>query len=202
MLQKLIMAGLLILLASAVSIPAFSSDKGQMIGGSMSSPVRIEVFSDFQCPACRDLYLGAIRQVLQDYSSKEKVCIIYHEFPLSIHQYSKEAARYCEAASRLGLQSLLTVFDSLFADQAQWSQDGNLDAVIAKALPRDEYRKLKKVIQDPSINQSIEKEIQLGKKKEIKSTPTMFIYYTGKEQKIEGSITYTTLKQFLDSVIK
>jgi protein-disulfide isomerase len=202
MLQKLKMTGLLVLLASTVSIPAFSSDQGQMIGGSMSSPVRLEVFSDFQCPACRDLYLGAIRQVLQDYSSKDKVCIIYHEFPLSIHQYSKEAARYCEAASRLGLQSLLTVFDSLFADQAQWSQDGNLDAVIAKALPRDEYRKLKKVMQDPSINQSIEKEIQLGQKKDIKSTPTMFLYYAGKEQKVEGAITYTTMKQFLDSVIK
>jgi protein-disulfide isomerase len=202
MLQKLGMTGLLILLASMASIPAFSSDQGQMIGGSMSSPVRIEVFSDFQCPACRDLYLGAIRQVLQDYSSKDKVCVIYHEFPLSIHAYSKEAARYSEAASRLGIQSLLTVFDSLFADQAQWSQDGNLDAVIAKALPRDEYRKLKKVMQDPSINQSIDKEILLGQKKDIKSTPTMFLYYAGKEQKVEGGITYTTMKQFLDTVIK
>jgi len=202
MFQKLGMTGLVILLASTVSIPAFSSDQGQMIGGSMSSPVRIEVFSDFQCPACRDLYLGAIRQVLQDYSSKDKVCVIYHEFPLSIHAYGKEAARYSEAASRMGIQNLLTVFDSLFADQAQWSQDGDLDAVIAKALPQDEYRKLKKVIQDPSINQSIEKEVQLGLKKDIKSTPTMFIYYAGKEQKVEGAISYTTMKQFLDTVIK
>ena len=202
MLQKPITTGILILLALTVSIPAFSSDQGQIIGGSTNSPVRIEVFSDFQCPACRDLYLGAIRQVLQDYSSNGKVCVIYHEFPLAVHQYGKEAARYSEAASRLGLQSLLMVFDSLFADQAQWSQDGNLDAVIAKALPRDEYRKLKKVIQDPSINQSIDKEIQLGTKKEIKSTPTMFFYYAGKEQKVEGAVTYATMKQFLDSVIK
>ncbi len=202
MLQKPITTGLLILLALTVSIPAFSADQGQIIGGSTNSPVRIEVFSDFQCPACRDLYLGAIRQVLQDYSSNGKVCVIYHEFPLAAHQYGKEAARYSEAASRLGIQSLLTVFDSLFADQAQWSQDGNLDAVIAKALPRDEYRKLKKVIQDPSINQSIDKEIQLGTKKEIKSTPTMFFYYAGKEQKVEGAVTYATMKQFLDSVIK
>jgi protein-disulfide isomerase len=202
MLQKPVMTRLLILLALTVSIPSFSSDQGQLIGGSINAPVRIEVFSDFQCPACRDLYLGTIRQVLQDYASKGKVCVIYHEFPLTIHQYSKEAARYSEAASRLGLQSLLTVLDSLFADQAQWSQDGNLDTVIAKALPRDEYRKLKKVIQDPSINQAIDKELQLGQKKDIKSTPTVFFYYSGKEDKVEGALTYTTMKQFLDSVIK
>ena len=202
MLQKLTGIAILILHAFAANIPMAFSEEGQLIGGSANSPVRIEVFSDFQCPACRDLYLGAIRQVLQDYSSKDKVCVIYHEYPLSIHPYAKEAARYSEAASRLGLQILLTVYDSLFADQAQWSQDGNVDAIIAKALPKEEYRKLKRLIRDPIIDQSIEKGIQFGTKKEIKSTPTMLFYYAGKEQKLEGAIAYPVMKQFLDSVIK
>ena len=202
MLQRLKLVGFFWGFTLFVSIPAFSFDQGQLLGGSKSSPVKIDVFSDFQCPACRDLYLGTIRQVLQDYSSRDKVCVIYHEFPLTMHQYSREAARYCEAASRLGPQSLLTVFDTLFADQTQWAQDGNLDAVIAKALPREEYQKLKRIIQDPSINQAIDKEIKLGEKKDVKSTPTMFFYYAGKEQKVVGAIEYTTMKQFLDSIIK
>lgn len=175
---------------------------GNVLGGSVNSPIRIEVFSDFQCPACRDLYLGTIRQVLQDYSSKDKVCIIYHEFPLSIHQYSREAARYAEATARLGQEKLLPVMDSLFTDQAQWSQDGSLESSVSKALSRDDFQKVKKMLQDPSINSEIEKEVQLGLKREVKSTPTLFVHYIGKEQKAEGVVTYPVLKQFIDQVIR
>lgn len=93
---------LLTLCCAVFSVPADSMDQstGQILGGSLNSPIRLEIFSDFQCPACRDLYLGTIRQVLEEYASKDKVCVIYHEYPLSIHPYAREAARYCEAASR------------------------------------------------------------------------------------------------------
>jgi protein-disulfide isomerase len=204
MFRKLQMIGILfaLALAGAVTTPSAEETQGQVLGGSLQAPVRLEVFSDFQCPACRDLYLGTIRQVLQDYSSKDKVCVIYHEYPLSMHQYAREAARYSEAASRLGLQRLLPVYDSLFTDQAQWSQDGNLESCVAKALPRDEFLKLKKIMQEPSVNQNIEKEVQLGSKREVKSTPTMFVYYVGKEQRVEGVVPYNMLKQFLDTIVK
>ena len=175
---------------------------GQILGGSPSSPVRIEVFSDFQCTACREFYLGTIRQVLQDYASKDKVCIVYHEFPLAMHKFSRNAARYAEAAGLLGVQRLLPVMDSLFMDQAKWSQDGNLDAAVSKVLSNEDFLKLKKLMQNPSINQGIEREIQLGIKQQIKSTPTMFISYSGKQQRVEGLVTYLVLKQFIDSIIK
>ena len=187
------------------SIPAWSADEasGKVLGGSANSPVRIEVFSDFQCPGCRDLYLGTMRQVLQEYSSKDKVCVIYHEFPLdSIHQHAREAARYAEAAARLGQEKLLSVMDSLFTDQAQWSQDGSLESSVSKALSHDDFQKVKKMLQDPSINSELEKEVQLGLKKEVKSTPTLFVHYLGKEQKAEGVVTYPVLKQFIDQVVK
>jgi protein-disulfide isomerase len=186
------------------STPAKSADEttGQILGGSLNSPIRIEVFSDFQCPACRELFLGTIRQVLQDYSSKDKVCVIYHEFPLPMHQYAKEAARYSEAAARLGQQKLLPVMESLFTDQAQWAKDGSLELTIAKALPSEDVLKLRKALLDPGINAGIENEIQLGAKKEIQSTPTLFISYPGRQQKVEGAIEYTILKQFIDSIVK
>jgi protein-disulfide isomerase len=202
MLQKSIIAGFLILLASGGFIPAAPSDGSHVLGGSINSPVRIEVFSDLQCPACRDLYLGTIKQVLLDYSSKDKVCIIYHEFPLIGHQYSREAAKYCIAASRLGIRSLLTAYDSLYTDQAQWSETGNLEATLAKAFPQSEFQKLKKMLKDPSIEKAIERGVELGNKKDISQTPTMFIYYVGKEEKVQGALSYPSMKQYLDAIIK
>jgi protein-disulfide isomerase len=200
--KKSIIAGFLILLASGGFIPAAPSDGSHVLGGSMNSPVRIEVFSDLQCPACRDLYLGTIKQVLMDYSSKDKVCIIYHEFPLTGHQYSREAAKYCIAASHLGIRSLLTAYDSLYTDQAQWSENGNLEATLAKAFPRSEFQKLKKMLKDPSIEKAIDRGVELGNKKDITHTPTMFIYYVGKEEKVQGALSYPSMKQYLDSIIK
>jgi len=204
MFAKLKSMTILALCCVVCSIPVYPMDQpsGQMLGGSLNSPIRLEVFSDFQCPACRELYLNTIRQVLQEYSSKDKVCVIYHEYPLSIHQYAREAARYSEAASRLGQQKLLPVYETLFTDQAQWAQDGSLEATVSKALPKDDFLKLKQIMQDSSINAAIDKEVQLGELKEVKSTPTLFIYYVGKQQKVEGVVTYMVLKQFIDSIVK
>jgi protein-disulfide isomerase len=175
---------------------------GQRLGGSANSPIQIEVFSDFQCSACREFYLGTIRQILQEYSSKDKVCIIYHEYPLPAHKYSRDAARYSEAASRLGVKQLLAVMDSLFMDQAKWSQDGKIEPSIAKALSREDFQKLKQIMLDSSINLAIEREVTLATRVPIKSTPTMIIRYTGKQQKVEGLVTYIVLKKFIDDVIK
>lgn len=185
-------------------MPLMSADEpsGNLLGGSLNAPVRIEVFSDFQCPHCRDLYLGTIKPVLQEYAGKNKVCVIYHEFPLAMHQYSKEASKYVAAAAQLGQQKLIPVFESIFTDQDQWARDGNLDAAVSKALSREDFLKVKKLMQEPGINSSIEKEIQLGVQKDIKSTPTMLISYIGRQQKVEGLVTYTVLKQFIDSIVK
>ncbi len=205
MLRKLPAISLVLACFALWSLPARPADDappGQLLGGSLNSPVRIEVFSDFQCPACRDLYLNTIRKVLQDYSSKDKVCVIYHEFPLPMHQYAREAARYSEAAGQLGQQKLLPVFDSLFNDQAQWAKDGSLELSVSKAVAGEDFQKIKKLTQDASITTNLEKEILLGTKRDIQSTPTMFISYPGKQQKVEGVVTYDILKQFIDSIVK
>ena len=176
---------------------------GQILGGSLDAPIRIEVFSDFQCPSCRELYLDVMRRVVVEYAGQNKVCLIYHEFPLTkIHPYSMEAARCAEAAAQMGRDKLLKLYDVLFMDQAQWSQDGKLEASIAKVLSRAEMQKMKAILQDPAINRAIQREMQLGEQKQIRSTPTFFIIAKGKEQRVEGRITYIALKQFIDSTLR
>jgi protein-disulfide isomerase len=200
---KSIMLFAVCLAAWSVPVQSIEPSTGLILGGSLKSPIKVEVFSDFQCPACRELYLYTIKQVLQDYGSKDKVCVIYHEFPLQIpaHMYARQAARYVEAAARLGQQKLLAVFTALFTDQAQWGQDGSLEASISKVLPPEDLQTLKKNAQDSSIDATIEKEIQLGNQKEIKSTPTLFISYSGKQQKVTEAINYLTMKQFFDKIL-
>ena len=194
----------MILFSLVWTLPASSSEDapGRTLGGSVNSPVRIDVFSDFQCSACREFFLSTIRKVLKEYSSKDKVCVVYHEYPLQYHQYAREAARYCEAAWKMGVQKLLPVMESIYVDQADWVEDGNLEGSVAKALSREDFSKLKEIMKDPAINEAIEKEIQFAVKKKIAATPTLIISYPGKEQRVEGLVTYLVMKQFIDSIIK
>jgi protein-disulfide isomerase len=205
MLRKLMSTSLVLACFALGSVALYPAGEptGQLLGGSLNSPIRIEVFSDFQCPACHDLYLKTIKQVLQEYSNSDKVCVIYHEFPLSMHQYSKEAARYSEAAAHLGQQKLLAVYDALFTEQEQWAKDGSLELTVSRAIPGDDLKKLKKLIQEPGVEAGIDNEIKLGlEKHKIQSTPTLLISYPGKQQRVEGAVTYEVLKQFIDSIVK
>lgn len=190
---------LVLFIAGALSVPAAEPASGTILGGSLNAPIRIDVFSDFECPSCRELYLDVMRRLVVEYSGKNKVCVIYHEFPLKSHKYSYSAARYAEAASRFGREKLLKVYDILFKDQAQWAQSGNIEASIAKVMTREELVKLKKIMAEPGINAAIEREIQLGNQRRIISTPTFFIYDGRKEQRVEGRLTYISLKQFIDA---
>ncbi len=197
--------GLLLLLIAAPSKSAAQTagpKSEQSLSGALDSPIRIEVFSDFECPACREFFLQSIRPVLKDYCSVDKVCVIYHEFPLRGHKYSRQAARYSKAAQKLGKKQQLAVMEALYEQQEKWYQDGSIDDVIFKALGADDYLRVRKLLLDPSIDAEIDREISLGEKKEVTSTPTYFVSAIGKEQKVEKPLPYLVLKEFFDSIVK
>ena len=172
------------------------------LGGDLSAPVRIEVFSDFECPACREFYLNTIRPVLKEYSSVGKVCVIYFEFPLQGHKYARQAAQYAKAAQRLGRKQWTTVMDALYENQDKWNLNGSIDDTVFKALGPEEYFSLKKLLLDPSVDAAVKSEIALGEKRGVNSTPTSFVYAIGKEQKVAGPLAYPVLKNFIDGIVK
>ena len=177
---------------------------GQVLNGSSASPIKIEVFSDLQCPACRELFIKTLLPVMKDY--EDKVRVIYYEFPLSGHQYARPAARYVTAASRLGQQQVLSVYEAIFNDQGYWAMDGSLEESVSKALSTEDFLRVRQMIRDTAsaaeIDEAIDKEQQFGMRRGVNSTPTMFISYGGKEEKVQGSLNYQVMKHFLESVMK
>src|SRR5690349_16314007 len=79
-------------------------DKGKILG-SPDAPVRIDVYSDFACPACKNFHEQTLPLILNEYVMSSKVYVVNREFPLNIpeHKYSREAANYASAAARLGI---------------------------------------------------------------------------------------------------
>jgi protein-disulfide isomerase len=182
--------------------PAQSTAPEPYVGGTPDAPIRVEVFSDFECPGCRDYYLNTIRLVLKEYCSVGKVCVIYREFPLPGHKYSLQAAKYSKAAQRLGRKQWIAVLDALYAKQPAWIKDGKVDDVVFEALGADDYFQVRRLLLDPSIESAVQEEVAEGKKKEVTSTPTSFIYAIGREQKVVGSLPYPVMKDFFDRIVK
>jgi protein-disulfide isomerase len=176
------------------------------VGGQPNAPLKIEVYSDFQCPNCRSFYLETIKPLIADFTKEkriEKIYIVYHDFPLDMHQYSRKAASYAMAAARLGRDPWLRVFDALYQEQAQWSVDGNIDAVVAKVLDATELTRVKKLATDPSVEQAVRLEVLLGQSREVTMTPTFWITtQAGPQEHVNGGVPYVLLKGTLEKLLK
>ena len=196
--------GITWLFLAALFLPplAFAQSSAPCVGGRPGAPIKLEVFSDFQCPACRSFFLETIRPVLADYADAGKVCVVYREFPLPQHQHARQAARYGHAALELGVRQWAMVADALFLSQDQWAQDGKLDPVLARALTKADLARLKELASKSSIDTAIDRDIALARQLQVNSTPTVFITARGKTEKIPPNVQYPILRRYLDNLLK
>ncbi len=194
---------LIVLLAAGSPVAAQAAESGDCLAGSPGSPVKIEVFSDFQCPACRAFYMETISRIFPEYAETDQVCIAYREFPLAMHQHAKKAARYGHAAMRLGPQQWRMVSDAMFAAQPEWAGSGDIDPVIEKVLSPDDWAALQKEMQDTAaLDALIETDFNLGRELGVNSTPTFFVTANGKTEKIPAAVRYAILKRYLDNLLE
>ncbi len=167
--------------------------------GSEKAPVKLEEFSDFQCPACRQLYLQTLRRVTADYVVTGKVYLVHHDFPLPIHKYARQAARYANAAAKL--RKFSEVEEALFTRQDLWSRDGDVESAVASVLTPAEMEKVKKLAGEPEIDAAIERDIFLGTTAGVRQTPTMILTHSGKPYPMTGIVSYPILRRFLDDLL-
>jgi len=167
--------------------------------GSKTAPVIIEVFSDFQCPACKTLFTTTNRLVMDNYVSTGKVYFIHRDYPLPMHAYSRIAARYGRAAAQIG--KFEPVEQTLFQNQEKWEQTGDVDGTVASALSAAEMAKVRALVKGGTLDPLIDKDYALGQGYRVNQTPTTVFHSKGQTYPYAGVMTYATLKQFLDQLL-
>ena len=199
-----LLALLFVVLSIIVPAIAQSQEKLPMnsVCGTLDAPIRLDVFSDFQCGYCRAFYLETVVQVRKIYAPEDKICIIYHEFPIETHAYGRKAARYSLAAQRVGRNQWLAVMDALYTKQEQWALDGNIDAALQGAVSAEDLNQIKKNLQDPSIDTAIAEDIALALKKGVTGTPTVFMTALNKERLKAPYLTYKAWQEFFGRFVK
>ena len=175
---------------------------GNYLMGKTDSPVRIELFSDFQCPSCRNFYLNTITNLMKEYSAGDKVAVIFRDFPLPGHPVARPATRYAVAAKSLGREPWIKVVEYLYTCQAEWSYDGKIDRVLSRILTAEEMETLRRKLSDPAIEQEIDRDVALGQDRKVQSTPTVFVTVGGKEQRFVGGLSFPIMKDFIDRSLR
>jgi protein-disulfide isomerase len=167
--------------------------------GSKSAPIVMEVFSDFQCPACKTLFTTTNRQLMDNYVSTGKVYLIHRDFPLPMHAHSKVAAQYSRAAAQIG--KLEAVEEILFGTQETWEQSGDVDGTVAKVLSASEMTKVRALVKGGTLDPSIARDQALGQGYKVNQTPTTIIHARGQTYPVVGVVSYDVLHQFLDQLL-
>jgi len=167
--------------------------------GSKNAPVTMEVFSDFQCPACKTLYTTTNSKVMENYVSSGKVYFIHRDYPLPMHAYSRVAARYSRAASQIG--KFEPVEQVLFQNQEKWEQNGDVDGTVASVLSPAEMTKVRNLVKGGTLDAAIDKDYALGQMYRVNQTPTTVFHSKGQTYPYAGVMTYEILKQFLDQLL-
>src|ERR1700676_5477108 len=167
--------------------------------GSKSAPITMEVFSDFQCPACKTLFTTTNRQLMDNYVSTGKVYLIHRDFPLPMHAHSRVAARYARAAAEIG--KVEPVEKALFENQDKWEQSGDVDGTVAAVLSSADMTKVRALVKGGTLEPLIDKDVQLGQMYRVIQTPTTVFHSKGQTYPYSSAMSYEILHQFLDQLL-
>ncbi len=192
--------------ALAALIPCLAASLGDVekakIIGNPSAPVRMDLYSDFQCPACKGFHDVLLPELMREYIVPGKVTIVNHEFPLPMHPYSREAANYATAAARIGKYQ--QVADALFRNQNTWAANGKVWDTVASALTPTEQKRVQELAKEASVTGAVAQDVTQGQTERINETPTLIITRGSKRYAFPGPnpTNYPLMKSLIDGLLK
>jgi protein-disulfide isomerase len=168
--------------------------------GSPSAPITLELYTDYQCPSCRNFYMEVLPPLISQYVATGKVRLIHRDFPLPQHQYTRVATKYANAAGEIGRYDV--VAGQIFKTQPEWEQNGNIDGEVAKVLPPAEMQKVRELVKsDTHLDDTVNSDLAMGARDGLNQTPTLVIVHNGKRQKIDGVVPFNILKSYIDQLL-
>ncbi|GAB4504083.1 MAG: hypothetical protein Fur0043_10760 [Anaerolineales bacterium] len=145
--------------------------------GDPNAPIKIEEFSDYQCPYCRRFYLETESQLVETYITTGKVYFTYRSFGEFIGPESRAAA---EAAYCAGEQNKYWEFhDILFANQTGENVGNYTDRrllAFAETLNLD-MGAFRSCFESGKYSQRVDQDYQDGSTAGVQATPSFVLTY-------------------------
>ena len=174
-------------------------DKGRTMGDP-AAPLMFELYSDFMCPGCKHLHESVLPAIVMDYVQTGKAYLIFREFPLNAHKYSRQAAALAVAAARIGRYQ--TVSDALFRSQQVWGATGRVWETVGNVLTPEEQKQVQALANDPAVLAAVQRDVDRGIQIPIALTPTLMVTYRLKQQPWTQFADYSLFRGYIDALLK
>lgn len=186
---------------SLTPVPTAAAAEPVKTAGSRTAPITMEVWSDFQCPACRLLYIESIRPLMNDYVHTGKVFFVHRDMPLAqLHPHARDAARFANAAAQIN--KFEKVAEALYFNQDTWAADGSrLESIVASVLSPAEMNRVRQNWKSQAVESAIDQDISRGRQFRVGSTPTVVLTHRGRSLPLPGGVNYTLLRRVLDQML-
>lgn len=164
--------------------PAALDKCGSAACGQPNAPVTLDVYSDFQCPYCKQFH-PTLEQLAKDYVDTGKVKIVFHPFPvIGAESDSAAQAAYCAGDQNQFWHYANDLFAHQGAENSGALSNGNLKKMAADlGLNTNDFNScFDSGKYSGQVNQSKAEGNRLG----VKATPTFFV--NGKMT--EGAVPY------------
>ncbi len=181
--------------APAASTAAPSQVNAGRVLGLASAPVKIDLYSDFQCPICRRADL-TLRELAADYIDTGKVQVIYHNFAF-IGDESRWAAQAAECANEQGKfwQYASYLFDHQTGENVGAFAQSNLKR-FASELGLDSTT-FDACLDSGKYAALVDQELTEGRNLGVRATPSF--YFNG--QFVEGLLPISQIKAMIESYL-
>ena len=164
--------------------------------GTEGAPVVLVLFTDFECPVCKQ-EADMLRQNLLTAYPKE-VRLYLKDFPLvQIHPWAKTAAIAGRCVFRQNPTAFWEYHDWVYANQAEITAENFRSKLVEFAATRNKQidaMQLNSCLDSRATEAEVDRSVSEGKELHVNATPTMFI----NGRRIDGQIPWPNLQNIID----
>lgn len=143
--------------------------------GPADAPVTVVVFSDFQCPFCKDS-AGLLNQVAA--SEGDRVRVVFRHLPLtSIHPWARPAAEAAACAQLQSDEAFWALHDLIFENQRLFTAATARARLseLARTVPALDAEKFRRCVAEGKAAAVVSRDARFAAAHGIAATPTIFV---------------------------
>ncbi|MBI4902561.1 MAG: DsbA family protein [Acidobacteria bacterium] len=164
------------------------------VAGPANAPVSIYVFSDFQCPYCKEVAKTIRTNLTKDFPTQTRM--IFKDFPIdAIHPWARTASIAGRCIAKLNAPMFWEYHDWIFEQQANVTLENVKTKVQEFANSKGlDTLQLTQCIDAKVPEKDIEATIADARSLTINSTPTLFV----NGRRLIGNVDWNQLKRVID----
>lgn len=183
---------------TAAGIQVGFTEDGHAYMGDPNAPVRIEEYSDYQCPFCARFVNDTMGSIKDDAVANGEVVLVFYDFPLPIHPQGVPAAEAARCAGEASAEAYWAMHDALFESVRRWSIDNPTTVFISMAeeigIDTDDFASC---LEDDRYDDAISADISAGQQAGVTGTPTFFL----NGEPLVGALPLQAFQQAITAVL-